>query len=182
MKASPAPVEIDRLHLDRRDASEALRRRQKRTAGAQRHDHRLNAPGDEAPRCSRNLVLQFDRHAGQDPKLSLVRGEEIRLADALDIEIAERRGGVQRCFHAVKLAEAERRVDGLERHFELGQDEIAGPQIFACALDVGRREVAVRALDDEDAIVAGGVDENGRRSGRLPEARVERVRRRRSSP
>jgi hypothetical protein len=65
---------IDRMNLDGCDTPEALRRRQKRTAGAQRHDHRLDAPGDEAPRRGGDLVLRLDRHAGQDRELGLVRG------------------------------------------------------------------------------------------------------------
>ena len=65
------------------------------------------------------------------------------------------------------LAKGDRRIHGLQRHLELQQNEIAGLQVVARALDVVGVKVAVRALDDEDEIVARLVDENGRRAGRL---------------
>ena len=65
------------------------------------------------------------------------------------------------------LAEFERRVDRLQRHFELQQDEVAGRKVARRRLDVGRRQIAVRALDDEDEILALGVDEDRRGAGRL---------------
>ena len=66
------------------------------------------------------------------------------------------------------LAEGERRVNGLQRHLELGQDEIAGLEIVAGALDVLRNQVAIRTLDNENAIVARFVvNQDGGRAGRL---------------
>ena len=83
------------------------------------------------------------------------------------IEVANRRRGIEHGLHAVPLAEGNRRIDGLKRNLELQENEIAAFQVVAGALDVVRVEVAVRALDDEDEIVARFVDENGRRAGRL---------------
>src|SRR5580658_6068243 len=74
------------------------------------------------------------------------------------------------------LAERERRIDRLERHLELGQDEIAGLEILAGALNIRWRQIAVRALDDEDAIVARSVYQNGRRAGRLAGHAIDVVR------
>ncbi len=168
MNASPAPVEIDRLNFRRRDPPQAPGRRHESAARPERHDDRLEALGDEALRRSGDFVLRLDRHAGENGELGLVRREEARKADLVHVEIADCGRGVERGPDAVPPAESERRIDGLERRLELQQDEIAGLEVVGGGLDVGRREIAVRALDDEDEIVARWIDEDRRRAGRLP--------------
>ncbi len=168
MKASPAPVEFERVRLHRRDPLETLRGREQRAARPEGDDDRLEPPGEEALRSRLDLLLRLDRHAGENGELRLVRGEEACEADFFHIEVADRGRGIERGPDAMFFAEGEGGIDRLERDFELHEDEVAGLKILARRLDVGRRQVAVRALDDEDEIVARGVDEDRRGSSRLP--------------
>ena len=80
----------------------------------------------------------LDREPGEDGELGFVRHEEARLAARSMSRSRTAGAGLSTVLTPCVLAEGERRVDGLERHLELGQDEIAGLESVAGALDVLR--------------------------------------------
>ena len=142
-------------------------RREQRAASAEGDNDRLEALGEEGLRRGGDFGLGLDWQPGEDGELGLVGANEARLAGALDIEFTNRRRRIEHRSDAMPLAKGERRIDRLERDFELGEDEVAGLEIVAGPRDVLRTEIAVRALDDEDAVVARPVDEDRRSAGRL---------------
>ena len=72
---------VDRPHLDRRDALDALLRRQERAAGAEGHDHGLVSLAQQALGGESDLVLALDLEARQNGELGLVRRNEAREPD-----------------------------------------------------------------------------------------------------
>src|ERR1700722_5120838 len=159
---------VDGLTLDLRDALRAIRGREQRTARAKRHDDRLDALADQALRGGGNLVVRLDGHVGQDGELGLVGDEEARLRDDAHVEVAPRWGRIEHGPDAVLAREANRLIGGFKLDLELQQDEIATPERLARRVYVGGAQVAVRAGDDQDRIVARLlVNQNRGRAGRL---------------
>ena len=60
---------VDGLDLERSDTLRALMSCEQRTAGAERHDDRLDALAHQAFRRRRDLVFRLDRHVGQNGEL-----------------------------------------------------------------------------------------------------------------
>ena len=57
-------------------------------------------------------------------------------------------------------------VDRLQRDFELEEDQAAAAEVLGGGIDIGREQVVVGALDDEDAVLARGIDEDRRDAAR----------------
>ena len=136
MNASPAPVVSTACDLDRRDGPHALMRRQQSAARAERHDDRLDPLLDEAVRGGRDLGFRFDRHAGEDGELGLVRHEVARLRNDSHVEVAAGRRRIQHCPDAILASEANCGISGFKLDLELQQDEIASLERLACSVDV----------------------------------------------
>ena len=89
------------------------------------------------------------------------------MADPFRVEVGDGRGRVEQGLDPVPVAEIDRRIDGLDRHFELQQDQVALGQVLGGALDVGRQEVVVGPFDDQDRVLARRVHHDRGDTARL---------------
>ena len=58
--------------------------------------------------------------------------------------------------------ELDRVIDGRQRNLELEEDQVAALEVVAGTVDVFRHQPVVRALDDQDAVLPGWLDEDRR--------------------
>lgn len=144
----------------------AVARDQQRTVAAERDEHVLQPARDQRFGGACRGVARIDRHARHDRELGFVRHEEFDGADPLEIEIGDRGRGVQQHRNAVACTEFDRVIDGVELDLELQHDQCAFGELRRGRVDVGRRQVAVGALDDQDAVARIGLDEDRRDAAR----------------
>ena len=74
------------------------------------------------------------------------------------------------------LGKTDGRIDRLERHLELQDEEAALCERLPRCLDVSRAELLVRARVDEDAVLSRGLDDDSRDAVRRPLSRLDKAR------
>ena len=104
-------------------------------------------------------------HAGDRLRLGLVRHEVVDAGERREVDRLARRG-VDDAADAALRGEAHRVVDGLERDLELQHDAVGGFEHGVRVVDVGGQQPIVRALDDDDPILAVRLDEDRRHAAR----------------
>ena len=101
------------------------------------------------------------RHTGERLGFGFVGNDVIGVGGLGEIEWLAR-SGIQDRADAVEAGEAQCVIDGNERDFELEHDAIRGAEQVGGGVDIGRQEAVVGAFDDQDAVLAGAIDENRR--------------------
>src|SRR5271154_6970209 len=90
----------------------------------------------------------------------LVGDEVVEVRDRFEID-GLRWSGVENAANAVSAGKFDGVVNRLQRNFELEDDAVGGLESVGGGVHVGGLKLVVRALDDDDAILAGGIDEDG---------------------
>src|SRR4029077_5810803 len=102
----------------------------------------------------------MDGHSRNDFSLSFVGDEIIDAAQLLEVNVLSG-SGVHDAADALRLRKADSVVDSIERDFELHNDGVGFEQECGRGIHVIGRERIVRTFDDNDAILAAGLDKNG---------------------
>src|SRR5690606_12029013 len=96
------------------------------------------------------------REAGELGGLGLVRREEVDLRQE-GVGQRARGGGVEDERGAVHVRQLGCPRDGLERDFQLGQDDGGPGEERLVRVEIGRRQAHVAAGGDDDGVLAAGV-------------------------
>ena len=168
MKASPAPVEVDRLHLDGRNPAQTLCGRDQRAAASERDDRRLDAGLEEALRRGRDLILDS---TGIPVRIASSVSLGVRKLASRTMERSRVRTAGAGFSTVLTPCRLPKRMAAYTASSGTSSCSRMRSQVFRSSPARStslRRQVAVGALDDEYAIVARRVDEDRRRAGRLP--------------
>ena len=151
---------IDGIDAIGRDVFDRLVAGGERAVRSERDDHAGYAGIQQVDGASAGFVQVVNRQAGESFGFGFVGNNVIGIGELGDVQPLPRRG-IENGANAVAVGEPEGVVDGLKRDFELEDDAVGGTQQIGGGLDIGRQERIVGAFDDEDPVLAGGVDKDG---------------------
>ena len=157
------------VHRVGRNVLEAAAARRQGAVLAQRQDHVRNAVFHQPEGAGAGFLQVAHRQAAEPFRLGFIGDQVIGVGDFAKIERLGRRRIEQRA-NSLPPRQPQRVINGFERYFELQHDAIGLAQQIGGRIDIAGQQAVVGALHDQNAVLAGAIDENRRyaagRSGR----------------